>query len=55
MTAAKLRNGAVTSTKLGARSVTDGDLANSSLTIDPRTGLTGGGAVSLGGRNLRRW
>jgi hypothetical protein len=35
--------------RIGAGAVTDGQLAHSSLTISPGTGLTGGGPVALGG------
>lgn len=36
-------------TAIGAGKVSNADLANSSLTVTPGTGLTGGGSVSLGG------
>jgi hypothetical protein len=49
VTAAKLHNGAVTATKLAAQSVTNANLAKSSLSIEAGRGLTGGGAVALGG------
>ena len=49
VTAAKLRKATVGSAKLVNRSVTDAKLANPSLSIVAGRGMTGGGAVALGG------
>jgi len=47
--AATIANGAITTVKIADANVTNAKLVNSSLTVSPGTGLTGGGVVSLGG------
>ncbi|MEO8105504.1 MAG: hypothetical protein ABI602_04175, partial [Candidatus Saccharibacteria bacterium] len=46
---ATITNNAITTVKIADANVTNAKLLNSSLTVSPGTGLSGGGAVSLGG------
>ena len=45
----QLRNGSVTGRKVAARSLTNGNLAQSTVRLSPGDGLTGGGSIPLGG------
>ncbi len=49
ITAAKILDGAITGTDIANSTIANANLQNSSVTVTAGTGLTGGGAVSLGG------
>jgi hypothetical protein len=49
ITSAEIVDGTIVSADIADGTVTNTDLANSSVTVTAGTGLTGGGAVSLGG------
>jgi hypothetical protein len=47
--ATTVTDGSITSAKIAAGAVGNASLTNSTITINPSTGLTGGGSVALGG------